>query len=98
MDQCVDSMSLQLSEFYAERERMENTLGFSSADSVCSVIESLKNQLADLYGERETGSSDPIEFASTLRQLDGQLGGIFNNRSFTVKRDGAPWEFEATWS
>ena len=100
MDQstCIDSMSQQLSDFYAERERMETALGFSSSENVTAVIESLQKQLADLYEEREKGSSDPIDFAATLRQLDGQLDGVFSDRSFTVERDDAPWKFKATWN
>jgi photoactive yellow protein len=50
----------QLEALYAERERMQQALGVSSADDVIELVESLSTQLEELY-ERRDAEIDPDE-------------------------------------
>ena len=48
----LEDFDKQLSELYAEKELLENSLGISSADDVILMVRSLEEQLSALYAER----------------------------------------------
>jgi hypothetical protein len=52
-DALVASMSAQLDELYADRERLVEGTGLMTVDDVLALIESMKAQLESLYAERD---------------------------------------------
>ena len=52
-DELVASMSAQLDELYADRERLVEATGLMTVDDVLELIESMRTQLDALYAERD---------------------------------------------
>jgi len=49
----IASMSAQLDELYADRERLVAATGVMTVDDVLELIDSMKAQLESLYAERD---------------------------------------------
>ncbi|MCC7370542.1 MAG: hypothetical protein IT306_19125 [Chloroflexi bacterium] len=52
-DDLVESMSAQLADLYADRERLTNATGVATVDDVLALIASMQQQLESLYAERD---------------------------------------------
>jgi hypothetical protein len=50
-DELVASMDAQLAELYADRERLGEALGVTSADDIIELVRSMAAQLDALYAE-----------------------------------------------
>lgn len=83
----------QLTALYQERELLETTLGASSARQLIEMVESMSDQLAALYAERERfgcpSSSLDSQVASVAAALQSAIGQV----DITVEgqADGAHW-------
>jgi PAS domain-containing protein len=67
----VRSLSNQLDELYAERERLSDHHGVDDLSHTLTLIESMEEQLVALYEERQQQTGDaPLLPPHTLRRLD----------------------------
>lgn len=53
LNDLVASMSAQLDDLHADRERLVEATGLMTVDDVLALIESMKTQLESLYAERD---------------------------------------------
>jgi photoactive yellow protein len=60
----------QLEALYAERQKLQEALGVSSAEDVIEMVETLESQLDDLYTTRDA-DADPEERFGTLLEVPG---------------------------
>lgn len=67
----VRSLSKQLDELYAERERLSDRHGVGDLGHTLTLIESMEKQLGTLYDERQQRAGDALLLSPhTLRRLD----------------------------
>ncbi|MGE3268805.1 MAG: hypothetical protein AB7P40_08675 [Chloroflexota bacterium] len=53
VDELLASMSAQLNDLYADRERLVEATGLPTVDAVIEMIDSMRTQLESLYADRE---------------------------------------------